>query len=92
MEIGFCWVMTDNTPADCDVTCIQPGDTVTLNVRADLEDEYLLGKMLRVRVEVVNGDEIEGRLDLNGGVHSDAHVTFRKTYVIGCSKTIANHL
>lgn len=65
---------------------IEPGDTVALHARQDLEDVMLIGSDLLVRVESVDGDVIQGRLVMSDGVHDNTLVMFKNKYVITCSK------
>ncbi len=65
---------------------IEPGDTVTLHARQDLEEVMLIGNDFLVRVESVDCDVIQGRLVMSNGVHDNALVRFRDKYVIACSK------
>ncbi len=65
---------------------IEPGDTVTLHARQDLEEVMLIGNDFHVRVESVDGVVIQGRLVMSDGVHDNALVRFRDKYVITCSK------
>ena len=83
MPIGFCWADDRDRHRDC---IIEVGDTVTLRAKSGIEEDFLMDNELRVRVEMVKGNVIEGLLDMNDGAHDKVRIAFNKKYVQSCGK------